>query len=203
MTMSNYNPAGIPHSTIMRVPLYLKLLKSIRQQNRSFISSNNIAGKLGLDADLVRNDFIALQIPTGDDTIHETNNLIKELEVINGEENYKEAFLLGINSTAINVLNDKIFSDGFVKVIALFDSNPVAVSKLIEGEKVYELIDLAGLAKRLHIINAIITSDAADAQNYADVLVDAGIEVIWNFSGVLLTVPLPIMVNNLEKHYES
>jgi redox-sensing transcriptional repressor len=52
------------------------------------------------------------------------------------------------------------------------------------------------MIRRLKVRLGIIAVDAASAQEVCDLLVEAGIEAIWNFAPVMLQVPEGILLQN-------
>ena len=57
---------------------------------------------------------------------------------------------------------------------------------------------MSKLVKRMNIRLAVLTVPKAYAQSCADMLVDAGVRGIWNFSPVKLNVPKDVHVENAD-----
>ena len=87
------------------------------------------------------------------------------------------------------MLRHKGFEQHGLKIISGFDSNPTIVGDVIAGKKIYDIADLKTRAKSRHIQIGILTVSPSYAQSIADIMVEAGIRAIWNFTPITLNVP--------------
>jgi len=76
----------------------------------------------------------------------------------------------------------------------LFDTNPSLIGKHFHKTPVYDLKDLGKISQELHAELAILTVPSQYAQETADIIIEAGINSIWNFTNVKLKVPKQVVV---------
>ena len=77
---------------------------------------------------------------------------------------------------------------------AAFDIDPGKIGSSINKTPVYDLKELMGRIPELGATVAIITVPSRCAQEVAELVIDAGIYAIWNFTNVKLKVPSGVLV---------
>ena len=82
-------------------------------------------------------------------------------------------------------------------IVGLFDVNPKLVGLSINDVLVRDFSEMSDFVKENDIDIAIICVNRENAQKVTDVLVDAGIDGIWNFAPVDLDVPNDVAVENV------
>jgi redox-sensing transcriptional repressor len=77
-----------------------------------------------------------------------------------------------------------------------FDTDEKVVGTEAGGKKVLHLEKMVGLCQRMHVNIGVITVPAENAQEVCDLMIEGGIQAIWNFAPVKLVVPENILVHN-------
>ena len=187
MDQNERKKVGIP--TLKRLPLYLRLLRQMKEDGRDYASGTVVAKKLNLDPIVVRKD-LAITGAVGRPRLgFPMDEIIEAIEDFLGWTNTSEAFLVGVGNLGRALLRHKGFEQHGLKIISGFDSNPTIVGDVIAGKKIYDINDLKSRAKSRHIQIGILTVSPPYAQDIADIMVDAGIRAIWNFTPITLKVP--------------
>jgi redox-sensing transcriptional repressor len=92
-----------------------------------------------------------------------------------------------------------------LNIVAAFDVDPNKVNRVVAGVNCFHMKDLNDVVKRSNISIAIIAAPPDSATTVAELLVNAGIKGILNFTTVPVNVPESIyleeydMITSLEK----
>jgi redox-sensing transcriptional repressor len=81
-----------------------------------------------------------------------------------------------------------------LNIIAAFDKAPEKVGAVIHGVSVLPVDTMDSKIHSLNVKTAILTVPSPFAQETADILINAGIAGIWNFTNVKLKVPAHVAV---------
>jgi redox-sensing transcriptional repressor len=92
--------------------------------------------------------------------------------------------------------NYKGFERFGLTVVGLFDNNPAKIGHPVGALTIEPLSRAPALARLLNVRIAILTVPPTVAQAVAELLTDAGIVAIWNFSGQPLKLPDSVVVLN-------
>jgi redox-sensing transcriptional repressor len=175
--------------TIRRLPTYLRVLRDISREGREYVSSGTLADLIGIEPILVRKD---LELP-GISGIPRVGffvpDLIKSIEGFLGWGNTTDAFLFGVGQLGTALLGYGELANYGLKIIAGFDNDPEKVDRTVHGVKVLNIDKAPGLLGRLNVRLAILTVPPDHAQKVTDLLVENGIQGVWNYTPVALVVP--------------
>jgi len=179
--------AGIP--TIKRLPQYLRILKDLEKQDVETVSTTFLAQELNIEPIVVRKDIASTGAEGKPRIGFTTKEAIKKIEHFLGWDNVTEAFLVGAGNLGSALMGYQGFQNHGLKIIAAFDKDDKKIGQEIHGIKVLSMEKLPNLAKRMHIHIGVICVDAEHAQEVSDIMVEAGIKAIWNFTPVKLKTP--------------
>ncbi|MBQ6109663.1 MAG: redox-sensing transcriptional repressor Rex [Thermoguttaceae bacterium] len=186
-----------PVPSIRRLPLYLSFLRQLREQKVEVVSSTRIAEELGLTGIQVRKDLAMTGIVGRPKIGHSINELVSHIECFLGWDKSRPAFLVGVGHLGTALLGYKGFKQENLDIVASFDSDPEKIGKTILGRPTYPVSEFSQKAKEMNVQCAILTVPAQFAQATADMMVEAGIVVFWNFAPVQLFVPDSVIVENV------
>jgi len=186
----------ISEPALLRLPIYLQMLKRRFNREGAFVSSSEIAEMLDLKPIQVRKDLEAAGANGKPKIGYNAIELIKSLEMFLGYDNISEAFLIGCGNLGSALLGYGGFKETGIKIVAAFDNNMNIVGTYIHNHKVFNMDKLEDLADRLKVKIAILTVPADKAQANADILFQSGIKAIWNFAPVHLKAPEGVIIQN-------
>ena len=195
--MSRPEARSIPQPSLQRLPQYHHYLVELESRG-----INRIGTALGLVPVQVRKDLQYTGIIGKPKTGYSVSALIQAIESFLGWNNINEAFLVGVGHLGTALLGHDRFTQFGLHIVAAFDTDPAKIGQWIHEKAVLSLDKLADLAPRMSIHLGIITTPSNVAQAVADEMVKGGIQAIWNFAPVKLTVPEHIIVHN-EDLYNS
>lgn len=194
--MSNSNRYEVlSKQTIRRLPYYLKCLQRLDQQDVPYVSAAAVARELGLYEVQVRKEFAAVSSKEGKPGIgFSVPVLLRDIQECLGYANHNKAIVVGTGHLGQALMSYDGFADYGVDIVAGFDVAPQLLGSEINGKKVFPLAQIPPLCQRLRISIGIITVPATAAQEVCDLLVDSGVQAIWNFAPVRLQVPEHVFV---------
>lgn len=181
---------------LMRLPGYLDYLYSLPEKPGATISATTIANALGLGDVMVRKDLAMVSGGGRRKVGHLRSKLIADIEDFLDRNNVANAVLVGAGRLGQALLCYDGFEMHGLDVLAGFDKIP-ACSVTETGKPIYAMDQLKAFCFRNKVRIGIVTVPAAYAQEVCDQLIDAGIEAIWNFAPVNLTVPEHILVQSI------
>jgi len=194
--------AKIPEATIRRLSSYLKCLEDLESKNEKVASSALLANMCNVNAAQVRKDFAYF----GEFGVRGMGYNVKELkfnikEILGINREWKIG-VIGIGNMGSALLVYKDFLKQNYKIVAAFDIDPVKVVGHI-SEKMGRPVEILHVDRLKEVVKArgveigIITTPPSEAQKVANLLVDANVKGILNFSPSPVTVPKHVKLRNL------
>ncbi len=180
--------------SIRRLPSYLTIIRQAQSEGHSYISGTIIAQELNVEPIQVRKDLSITGIIGKPKKGYPIEELTAAIESFLGWDRVRDAVLVGAGNLGSALLGYKDFRLHGLKVLAAFDLDPKRVGMNIHGVKVQAMDNICQSLAELKVGLAILTVPSAEAQKTADLLVECGIEAIWNFTNVKLKLPDRIMV---------
>lgn len=189
-------PNKLADNVIKRLTLYHFILDDCETQGLEYISSPQIAELLGIDDSLVRKD-IKLVNNCGKCKIgYEIKPLKACIEHTLGFRKIKDAVIVGAGNLGSALIRyDDLEQYGF-NIVALFDNDSSKVGQSINSRKVHHISEITKVLQEKQIRIGILTVPKGVAQECTDILVQAGIKYIWNFTPRVLNVPNDVRVWN-------
>lgn len=196
ITMKAFKPT--PEPTLRRLPRYLHILRRLRDEAVTDVTSVVIAKELNLDQTQVRKDIEYVEYVGKPKVGYNTEELIHAIESFLNYDNMTDAFLVGVGNMGVALMGYKNFANYGFNIIAAFDSDGEKIGKTIHGISILNINKLIDLANRMHIHIGVITTPANEANNVAEMMIKGGIKAIWNFAPTQLKVPKGIIVENTQ-----
>jgi redox-sensing transcriptional repressor len=187
-----------PEPTLRRLPKYLNVLTALKERNILEVSSTLIANELGLDPTQVRKDIQYTGIEGRPKTGFYTDELIKAIRTFLNWDNTTDAFLVGVGSLGTAMLGYKQFKMHGINFVAAFDNDPEKIGQHVHGIPVLPLFKLTNLTSRMKVHIGVLTVPASAAQAVANMMIEGGIQAIWNFAPTHIKVPDNIIVENAQ-----
>ena len=150
---------------------------------------------MGVDPTQVTKDLSYTSIVGKTRVGYEVEPLIEELESFLGFTVVDEAYLFGVGSLGKALLHDHGLKQFGLKVVAAFDVNPSIVGKIIEGVPIYHIDEFKTMTQA-GVRIGILTVPVENTQEVTTIMVEGGIEAIWNFTPVRIKVGDDVVVQN-------
>ena len=187
----------IPVPTLRRLPLYLKIAQQAKMEGKKVIACPEIAIQCNFDPIQVRKDIASTGIVGQARCGFVIDELIDAVEKFLGWRSENEAFLVGAGHLGTALMKYDKFKEHGLNIVAAFDTDKFKIGKKIGKISILALDKLTNLANRMHIPIGIIAVPVDFAQSVADIMVNAQIKALWNFSPTILKVPQDIIVENV------
>jgi len=186
----------VPQPVLKRMPRYLTYLRRKRAEGLERISSPMIAADLMLNSVQVRKDLAYISDSGKPRTGFSVKALIRDIERFLGYGNTKDAVLVGAGHLGKTLLTYEGFAGYGLQILAAFDVQEDLIGTEVYGKPVFPVSRLSEMTRRLCATIGIITVPADSAQEVCDLLVQGGVQGIWNFAPVHLEVPENVIVQN-------
>jgi redox-sensing transcriptional repressor len=188
---------AIPEPTLRRLPIYHRYLKKIEKEGQSeYISSVQIGTDLNILPIQVRKDLEVTEVAGKPKLGYGIAELISRIEDFLGWNNSTEGYLVGVGNLGSALLGYQGFRQYGLNIVAAFDTDERKVGTEIHGVKILHADKLANMIRRMGIKIGILTVPDQYAQELVDLMVNAGIRAIWNFSPSKISVPRHVIVQH-------
>jgi|YNPMSStandDraft_1061717.scaffolds.fasta_scaffold05010_4 redox-sensing transcriptional repressor len=187
-----------PEPTIRRLAKYLELLKIELANGTEEISTTKIANIFELDPTQVRKDIEFTGIIGKPKTGYNVRELYEGIINFLNWKEPKDAFLAGAGHIGSALAHYSNLSDYGIKIIAAFDIDRKKIGKKINDIEIFSIDKMPNLIRRMNVKIGIIATPPDTAQEIANMMIDAGIEGIWNFTPVHIAAPENIVIENAQ-----
>ena len=177
----------VSNNMLARMPIYLNYIKALPETTKN-ISATKIANALGLGEVSVRKDLAKVSDGGRCKLGYPCDELINDIESFLGVKKALKAVVVGKGEMLQVLLNYGGFENAGLNVVAAFDTS-LDENRSVKEQKVFGIQKLEEICEENNVSIGIIMTAADDAQEICDLLISKGIEGIWNFTPVHLSVP--------------
>jgi redox-sensing transcriptional repressor len=197
------NPAKrIPEATVLRLPVYQRILAELARNGAATVSSEQLATLARVNAAKVRKDLSLLGSFGTRGSGYDPEFLIAQIDRALGvDENWSVA-IVGIGNLGRALTNSAGFASRGCHITALFDVDPAVVGEEIGGLTVHHMDELATLRAADRPDIGVIATPGWAAQQVADLLIRAGVTSLLNFAPRVLTVPQSVHLRYVDLSIE-
>ena len=188
----------IPEATVARLPVYLRTLAEAAEDGVSTISSERLAELAGVNAAKVRKDLSHLGSYGTRGVGYDVDYLAYPMSRELGLTEERAVVIVGAGNLGQALANYGGFSSRGFPILAVVDSDPAKVGRVIAGVRVRPVEDLPAIVAEAVNTIGVVATPAGVAQSVADRLVEAGVRSILNFAPVVLTVPDEVLVRKVD-----
>lgn len=180
--------------TIKRLPSYLLVVEAAAAEGKDFISGTTIAEELELEPIQVRKDLAITGIVGRPRVGFPVLKLIDAINAFLDWNRTHRAVVVGAGNLGTALMGYAEFPRHGLHIVAAFDPDPAKIGHPIGYIPVYGLDELGSRIKTIGADIAILTVPSPHAQSVTDLLVQAGVGAIWNFTNVKIRVPAHVAV---------
>ncbi|BEP27930.1 redox-sensing transcriptional repressor Rex [Helicovermis profundi] len=187
----------ISMAVIKRLPKYHRYLAELIDKDIKRISSKELSEIIGFTASQIRQDLNNFGGFGQQGYGYNVEDLYNEIKKIIGLTRTYNTIIIGAGNLGQALANYTSFGKFGFNLKGIFDKNPKVVGITINDIEVIDVENVKEFIKNNDVEIAYICTSRSGAQEVADVLVEAGIEAIWNFAPVDLEIPKEIIVENV------
>ena len=188
----------MPEATVKRLPLYLQALVDANDDRMVTISSEELAGRAGVNAPQVRKDLSYLGSYGTRGVGYNTELLRQQINRQLGLNREYNVALIGAGNLGQALGHYRGFAQRGFHVVAAFDTDPSKVGTRLGNADVHPLSELVEIVRKEHITMALIATPAMVAQDVLDRLVEVGITSVLNFAPTVLNVPAGVYLRKVD-----
>ena len=185
--------------TTNRLSIYLRCLNELDAAGMQTIVSQALAEQFHLNAAQIRKDLAYF----GEFGVRGVGYYVKELRrhlrQILGLDRHLRVVIMGAGNLGLALADYPGFRQEGFEIAALFDAaNEKIGHESRGGVRIHDIRDLKRLARRERLDIAVIAVPAPHAQPVVDLVVEAGIKAILNFSPGTLKVPSHVKLKSVD-----
>lgn len=186
----------IPDIVIGRLPIYLRELKRLAQEEKKLTTSSHELGKrLGISSAQIRKDLSHFGEFGKQGTGYHINYLIEKLQEILHLTHEWPVALIGAGYLGHALANYAGFQPRGFRIKWAFDSDPTKIGGKIGDLTIQSIDELTDTLAREHIKMAIIAIPIPVVHTITDILVKGGVKAILSYVPVHLDVPEDVQVS--------
>lgn len=174
---------------IIRITKYYRILNKLKSLGLERVFANNLGDAAGVNATVVRKDFSLLNIIGQKRGGYDIDTLIDHLNAILGKDKPQKAAIIGCGRIGGALMRYSGFSVDGIKIAAGFDIDPGICEHDTCPIPIYPITKLEEIVKAEEIRVGIITVPEQAAAEVFQLLIQAGIAGVLNFTPVGLKSP--------------
>lgn len=187
----------ISNTTIRRLTKYYRYIEELDSKETKVVSSYTLGKLMDISPSLIRQDFNAIGEFGRQGHGYSIETLKKEIGDFLGINKTHNMIVIGAGNLGQTLANYSGFAKVGFPIKALFDINPKLIGMKINGIDMIDLDHLDSFIKDFDIDIGILCVRKHCVQEMTDILVNAGIKGIWNFSTLDINVPDNVKVENV------
>ena len=189
--------AAIPHTTVSRLPLYLRCLDQL-PANQETVSSREIAAALNIKSAKVRKDFWYLDCEGRRGVGYDVRSLVSQIGAALGLNVPLNVVIVGMGNLGMALAHYQGFANRGLTLAGLYATDPGKIGKSVGGMVIRHPDQLAEDVAEQGVSIGIIATPALAAQGVVERLVAVGVRSILNFAPVVLFVPPGITLRRVD-----
>ena len=186
----------VPEPTLRRLPWYLAYAKLVLKEGETYISSTQIAKNIAVDASMVAKDLSFVNVSGRTRVGYDVKELVGVLDAFLGFTNSHKAFLFGVGSLGGALMHDNGLEQFGLEIVAGFDVKYELTGTNINKIPIHHIDRFPELQKQTDINIGVLTVPVDKAQSVSELMIEGGIQAIWNFTPYRIRVPENIIVQN-------
>lgn len=195
--MKKKNQTQLSKAKLSRAPLYFNFLVTLDYDDNTTISNKTIADALDINIEVVKKDFSLFCSNSNPRTKRKVVDLIESLKEVIGLNAVQNTILIGVGHLGKALLNYSGFKNYGMKIVAAFDVDYRLFEVDVNGINIYPIEKVEKYIKDNKIETAMICVPNSKAQEVADLLCEAGIKGILNFTAGHIKTNKNVVVQSL------
>jgi redox-sensing transcriptional repressor len=196
------NHRRIPGATVVRLPVYQRILLELVRGGTTTVSSEQLAEMARVNASKVRKDLSFLGSFGTRGSGYDAEYLLSQIDRELGLDGDWPIAIVGMGNLGRALANSPGFSSRGFRVAGLFDVEPSLVGRRVRGMCIHHLDEFEEVASSDPPRIGVIATPAATAQDVADRMVKAGVGSVLNFAPRVLTVPPHVLLRYVDLSIE-
>lgn len=188
----------IPKATARRLPLYYRYVRSLYEEGIDKFSSSDLSEAVHVDSATIRRDFSYFGALGKRGYGYDVKSILMFFTRILKEDRLMNVAVIGVGNLGSALLKFRFHNTQNIRISSAFDVREDIVGRIVDGLPIYDIHELKEQVRRQQIEIAILTVPEENAQEVTDLLVEAGIKGILNFTTRHLSVPSTVQVETVD-----
>ena len=193
-----HSARDIPEATVARLPVYLRALSALADQDITTCSSEELAAAAGVNSAKLRKDLSYLGSYGTRGVGYEVAYLVYQIRRELGLTHDWPVVIVGAGNLGQALAGYGGFGERGFPVAGIVDVDEHKVGTVMGGVRVRHIDDLPQIVQTKRVSIGVVATPGAAAQEAADLLVKAGVTSILNFAPIVLSVPRVIEVRKVD-----
>ncbi len=192
------SPAGVDRLTLgvaARLSRYLQVLTQAKKMGKDTISSQELSEYTHVNPTQIRRDLSGFGKFGKRGVGYNIDSLVAQIRKILRTSDQHNIALVGAGNLGLAIASSDIFADHGFRIVAILDVSPKKVGTKVGSLVVRHISELNKLVEDNDIVVGVLAVPPEASQELADQLVEAGVRIIFNYSGSLLTVAPDVTVH--------
>ncbi len=200
----------IPSPTIERLALYSRPLETFLEEGTPVIASEKLAEVCGVNSAQVRKDLAYFGEFGVRGVGYDARELLQQIKRILATDREWKLCIVGMGNLGRALVENENFKKRGYKFVAALDSDPNKIGNTLPcGLTIEPATKIKEMVRELRIEIGVIATPRFEAQQVADLLMDAKIKAILNFAPIqvrareycaVLNVDFTVKLENLAYH---
>lgn len=192
---TNFKKIQAPKATMKRYPVYLKALRKLQSQGVERILSKELSEYCDIQATTIRRDFSFIGSLGKQGYGYDVNHIIEVFDELLGTNYDEELIMVGVGNLGRALLNYNRWGQVVGEIVCGFDVDEEKLG-IVNDVPIYHISQLKEkLPKNCRV--AIVTVPN-NVQETVDILVDAGIKGIIDFSHEHVMAPKGVIIKQVD-----
>lgn len=188
----------IPDIIVGRLPVYLRALRHMGENDQKTTSSQELGEKVGISAAQIRKDLSQFGEFGKQGTGYHITFLIDKLCEILKVDRVWNVAVIGAGDMGHALTRYQGFYNRGFHISVVFDNNPEIIGGKIGDLTIKSSENMVASLQAGKVTIAMLTVPATSAQKITDKLVEAGVKAILNYAPINLNVPDGILVQYID-----
>jgi redox-sensing transcriptional repressor len=187
----------IPRKAIYRLSVYLRCLRLLQENKIRTVSSETLAGSAHVKPTQLRKDLTYFGQFGIRGLGYDVEQLCLMISDLLKTTSLQPVILVGVGNLGLALLSYRGFEQEGFEIVAAFDVDLSPKSGKQIKQPILPITELPGFVRDNRVKMAILTVPTSEAQEVTNNLVACGITGILNFAPIVLHVPEPVIVNDV------
>jgi redox-sensing transcriptional repressor len=192
------NTKNVPDIIVSRLPVYLRALQRMADNGINSTSSQELGETVGISAAQIRKDLSQFGEFGKQGTGYHIPFLIERLRQILKVDRSWDVAVIGMGELGRAIVRYQGFANRGFHVQMCFDSEQAKIGQKVGEIAIHDVKNMTKEIKNAGIKVVMLCVPAAEAQQVANQLIEAGVQGILNYAPVSLAVPEGVKVQYID-----
>lgn len=192
----------VPDATVARLPLYLRALLNLQEQEVTTVSSGDLSQAAGVNPAKLRKDLSHLGSYGTRGVGYPVAELVEAISGALGLTGERGMAIVGLGNLGRALAAYGGFGDRGFRIAALLDADAELVGDRVDGRIVEDVAGLEDIVRDRRVTMAVLATPASAAQAVVDRLVAAGVTAVLNFAPAHVEVPDHVTLRRVDLSVE-